>query len=260
MASFEANVADRFPGASKLDVLSGNDRVKQVSVGKDGSVRVEGLDNGSYVLSDGSRSVSFNVKDVQSARTRLGREAQAAEQRAAQAEQLRKNPALASAAPGETTTVNTITGARSSMDGKRKVADPHPQPFVNQMDVEGVPQRSDTPFGEAHPIPKAELQTEKDPEKARERLEGEPMRSDTELGSQPVIPKGEIQADLKHDEVGVDPDPKVPLASDTELGSKPPAFVSNEVPAEDSPPVAKPQQVPSESVREPAAKPKARRK
>ena len=254
MASFEANVADRFPNAKKLDVRQGLETVKSVNVQSDGKVKLD-APVGSYTLTDGERSVSITVKEVQDARTRLGREAQAAELRAAQAEQLRDNPQLASAAPGFTTDDNTITGARSSLDSKRKVVDKNPQPFVNQMDVEKVPQRSDTKFGEAHPIPKEEIALEKDPEKVRESLEGEPMRSDTEFGAQPVIPKDELKRE-KHDEDMVDPKPKGEgLASDTEFGSKPLAHVSNEVPPEDSAPIKDPKPVPAEGVRQPAAKP-----
>lgn len=266
MASFEANVANRFPAGSKLSVVprlgsavpaASDAAVKTVTSDKRGDVSVKGLPEGPYWLTDGETSVAFTLKDAESSTHRLLREAEALRQRMAQADLAKKNPELLSAAPGRTTTPNTIVGARGSQEAKnRKVEDPAPQPFVNQLDVEGIPQRSDTPFGEAHPISKAELAMERDPEKEREKLEGKPMRSDTEFGAQPVIPKEELKAEqaLAKDDgelEGVDPKPKgAKLASDTELGSKPPADVSAEKPAEDSAPVEKPAVVPGEGVRD----------
>lgn len=241
MAQVEFNRPDLFPAGTRVGVYPrltdefrpGGEPVKETTVGDTGDIKVTGLDdNAPYYLAgdveqpDGSfrlRSMSFTAKsDELRGLSSMDRSAVAAEQtileRAARAKQAKDNPALMTTAPGRTVTPNIVTGARSSktlrarhgvelnrqLDEREKPQGDEIQPFVNQMDVEGVAQRSDTPFGEVHI---KEDVNEQQPAPTQDTVdEDQPQRSDTEMGEatpkntdevQPAIRQEDAPDDLK---------------------------------------------------------------
>jgi hypothetical protein len=229
VAGFKSNVAGRFPEGAKLRVYArlsdtfgpaAGDPVKGVSVDKDGGVSVSGLVDGApYWLADAEsgRAISFTAKEsagkVQSPLSQLT--------------EARGGPV--SAAPGRNTEPNVITGARGSghikarhqpvlLSEDRQVRDAEPQPHVAQQDVKGVPQRSDTAFGQATPTDPGESQPRVSQDEVPKRAK---QRSDTELGEATLVPEGEVEPFVAQGDV-----PRgTRQRSDTELGSAEPVEV-----------------------------------
>lgn len=71
-----------------------------------------------------------------------------------------KNPLAGSPAPGETVQPNVVHGARDSRSVTSTSEAVGSPGGVSQERVSGIPQRSDTPHGEATPIPAGELGNE----------------------------------------------------------------------------------------------------
>lgn len=177
---------------------------------KDGEISLKGLKtNASYFAVgesfQGEQVVAFMAKDPDAPPPTVN------EARQAQVAMVRDHGGLASAAPGRAVEPNVISGARGSKDSKRVKPQERPVPHPNQQDVQGVPQRSDTPFGEAHP---------KDPDEVVPRPKQEdvkaktPQSSSTELGEATPVDPSEPKPAVDQEDA-----PKgLKQSSDTEAG------------------------------------------
>lgn len=207
MASFESNVASFWAPGTKLCVEPGG---KTVTVAGDGGVSVSGLEEYvQYRLVGEGRAVAFTAKsDETRSLGALERSRRETARLTEQTSRKRETGPLPSAAPGRSVTPNVTTGARSSVDvkarhqealtglleeGRKVEADPQPHP--NQVDVGGVPQRSDTPFGQATPKDKGEDV----PAQSQDDAKG-PQRSDTEEGTAAPKVKSERVPGLRQED------------------------------------------------------------
>jgi hypothetical protein len=205
MASYQSNVAQVFKPGSKITIEPGG---HTANVNENGDVKVTGLDEyKAYTVSGTnaageSRSLTvFAKSDATRAMTSLERSERERARLREQSSLKRPADPLPSAAPGRTVTPNITTGARSSVDVKarhqdaltdqlsedRKVGESDPRPAPNQVDVQGVPQRSDTPFGQATPKDPKELV----PAPGQNDVSG-PQRSDTEEGTAAPKDRSEV--------------------------------------------------------------------
>ncbi len=158
---------------------------------RDGVVKLKGLEESApYWVGDedGLVVVAFTAKSKDGAeyiRSSRGMRAHAAllelEQREAQAKLAASEGGLSSAAPGFNTGRRVVEGARSSRPN-RQVTDDRPLPKPNQLEYDedsSVQQRSDTPLGEAHPIPDGDVSPRPS---VRDVPADTPMASSTEVG------------------------------------------------------------------------------
>lgn len=228
MASFETNsLAGRFRPKSRVGVFArlgdsfsaSLQAEKTAVVSEDGSIKVDGLrDWGTYWLgqeNDGAwTTVAITAKpdDVKGLDPLERSAAYRLDMRHRRAYAGESVGPLASAAPGYTTTPNVKTGARSSNDVKgrhqpvlteqleegRRVVEPDPRPAPNQVDVERVAQRSDTPFGQATPKDKREDVPAQSQEDVSSRT---PQRSDTEEGTATPKSNKERQPAVRQEDV-----------------------------------------------------------
>lgn len=227
MASFCSQVLGRFPVGTKLQVFprlgdrfspGGVDPVETVKVPKSGDVKLTNLqDDAPYWLAgqvDGQwRATAFTATsdrfkrlDSLDKRGRGVTNAQALNERRAMARMAEEHAGLSSAAPGRPTGKRVVTGARSSLDvkgrhqdqlvselGRSKPDDPEPRPALSQLDVTNVPQRSDTPFGQATPVDSGEPQPKPAQDDVKKKQQ---QRSDTPEGEATPKDKDEVEPAL----------------------------------------------------------------
>lgn len=181
-----ATLRGRFPDGTKVGAYprAGDDfnpnatTAEKTATTKNGETRFEGLrDNAPYFAAaevDGEwRHAAFTAKagEFENAHLDLRKRSFMAErERLAQIDarsdtvlrERERNPLAGSPAPGETVQSNVVHGPRDSRSVTSTAEAIETPGGVSQERVSGIPQRSDTPRGEATPIPAGELGNEDD--------------------------------------------------------------------------------------------------